>query len=504
MSVSAEITPQEAAATQKKSTGKVLLTAPAGSWITALVFLLSMSALGLRFYPALLAVLLIMARTFTRDRYAFLIQVTLLIGGYALTDSTVTIINMSRIAFPVCLLLMFLVRKDKVTLRITIAWAIYFGLLFLMAMRSEESMRIQIRSIVNYASLIYIFVPLAILANRRFSYDSFVRAVWPYAFILCVFYILDAFVLSGFVLIPRSHIWEGDTMFYDLYWSPLSGSVIRKYPPGLYILALLVLPLAREYRLRVWQWCVVVVALISTQTFTFISGIVFVFFIIQSGLRRILLYGVLGVLGGVALYYIDGTMEYTEAGEFVNHTPMRIKSSVDQILDLRNAVDDEDIAEFGSGRIAQAIPKLELLYQLEREWRGLGFLDRYETDNPKFIIENEYYKDQSESIEVATNIEIVVLQILVSIGYIGLIVHILFYAYTYWAVRKLKHAKYYLSVLLIFTWLGFGGFEGLIYYMGVQMAALALAVPLLQYRSDLAYGSPDSNLTESCKPTTDA
>lgn len=465
---------------------KVLLTSSRESWTTALVFLLSLSALGLRFYPALLPIVVLMFRTYVRDRYAFLFQLTLLLGGYALTDPTVTIVGLSRVAFVLSLGLMLIVRKDSVTKRLTIAWGIYFAILLAFAFVSEEALRIQFPSLMGYASFIYIFVPLAVFANRRFSYDSFVRGAWPYAFILCVFYILDAYVLCGFVLIPRSHMWVGDTMFYDLYWAPLSGSFVRKYPPGLYFLVLLVLPLAREYRLRWWQWAVLAVALLSTQTFTFISGVTGVFLVMQNGFRKVAMFVLLGLAGGVALYFIDGTMEYTDPNELEKRTPLRIKSSVDQILDLTEAVDDEDIAEFGSGRLAQAIPKLELLYQLGLEWRGLGFLNRFETENPKFIIENEYYKDKEESIEVATNIEIVVLQIIVTIGYLGLIAHILFLAYSWWAVRKLRHAKYYLTVLLLFIWFGMAGFEGLIYFMGVQMAALACAVPLLQHRTELA------------------
>lgn len=499
--IAAETVPHNVVADTENGKGKILLTASAGSWTTALVFLLSMSAFGLRFYPALLVVLVVMARTYMRDRYAFLIQTTLLLGGYALTDSTVTGIGFGQVAFFISFFLMLIVRKNPVIKKLTCVWAVYFVVLLAFAFTSEESMRIQLRPLLYYSSFIYIYVPLAVLSGRKFSYDSFVRAVWPYAFILAVFYILDAFVLCGWVLIPRSHSWGADSSFFDPECYPLSGWFVRKYPPGMYLLALLVFPLARHYRIRLWQWAVIILAVLSTQTFTYISGIALAYLIMQSGLKRVLLYGLLGVVGGIGLYFIDGTMEYTDPNELEKRTPMRIKSSVDQILELTEAVDDEDIAEFGSGRLAQAIPKLELLYQLDMQWRGFGFLDKYETDNPKFIIENEYYKDQSEAIEVATDIEIVLLQILVTIGYIGLIAHILFYAYTYWAVRKLKYAGFYLSVLLIFVWLGMAGFEGLIYFMGVQMAALAISVPLLQYRSDLTY---NDDKDKPCKPTTDA
>ena len=55
---------------------------------------------------------------------------------------------------------------------------------------------------------------------------------------------------------------------------------------------------------------------------------------------------------------------------------LRIKSSVDQFMDLFNAVDDEDIAEFGSGRMAQALPKLDVVERENRQLIGLGFCIR--------------------------------------------------------------------------------------------------------------------------------
>lgn len=203
-----------------------------------------------------------------------------------------------------------------------------------------------------------------------------------------------------------------------------------------------------------------------------------VFLLFQGGIKRMMMYALISIAAGTALYFIDGSMAYVD-DDYRTVTPIRLYSSVNQILEVTEAVDDEDLAEFGSGRIAQAIPKLELLYNLGYEWRGFGFLDKSVTDNPKFIVENEYYLDQSESIEVATNIEITALQIIVTIGYIGLIAHILFYFYTWWVVRRLRHADYYLSVIISFVWFGLGGFEGLISFMGVITPAVALAVPLL-------------------------
>ncbi|MDE6285717.1 MAG: hypothetical protein K2L99_01825, partial [Muribaculaceae bacterium] len=163
-------------------------------------------------------------------------------------------------------------------------------------------------------------------------------------------------------------------------------------------------------------------------------------------------------------------------------SPLRIYSSVNQILDVTEAVDDEDLAECGSGRIGQAIPKLELLYSLGYQWKGLGFLSD-KTDDPKFIVENEYYLDKSESIEIATGIEITALQALITIGYIGLAAHVLFFAYLVWIVRKNRHKWYFYTVMVAFLWFGLGGFEGLIYPMGLELTALAFAVVLLSNKT---------------------
>ncbi len=458
---------------------KTLLTALPGSWPWAVGFLLSMSALGLKFYPALLPIIFIMARSFVNNRYDFLIQLTLFLGGYALITPEITLIHTGWLAFALGIFFMLILRKDKRLRLIIAAWGMYFLLLAFLALTSEESMRIQMRALVAYSTFIYFLVPIALFAGQKFSYDSFVRAIFPYALTLCAFYIIDSYVLCGWVLVPRSHLWDGMTSTFDsLCWMPFSGSFVRKYPPGLYFLTFLILPLARQYRITLWQWAIILLALAATQTFTFVSGLVVVFLLFQGGIKRMMMYALISIAAGTALYFIDGSMAYVD-DDYRTVTPIRLYSSVNQILEVTEAVDDEDLAEFGSGRIAQAIPKLELLYNLGYEWRGFGFLDKSVTDNPKFIVENEYYLDQSESIEVATNIEITALQIIVTIGYIGLIAHILFYFYTWWAVRRLRHADYYLSVIISFVWFGLGGFEGLISFMGVITPAVALAVPLL-------------------------
>ncbi|MDE6042504.1 MAG: hypothetical protein K2G07_03035 [Muribaculaceae bacterium] len=459
-----------------------LLAAPKGSWPWAVAFLLSMSALGLLFYPALIVIFFILVNRYRNDRYHFVIQITILLGGYALIEPSVTGYNMAYLAFALGVACMLLLRKTGIFKKAVVAWVACSAVFFILAILSEEPVMKQYGSLICYCTFIYFTVPVATFAGKEFDYDRFVRTLLPYALTLCIFYILDAFVLSGWVLIPRSHVPGGGfTAFYDLGWAPLSGAVIRKYPPGLYILTLLLYPLARRYRLPLWQWGVILLGMLSTQTFTFISGLLIVYVLLQATWKRIILYVVLGTAGSVALYFIDGSMAYTN-DELRQESPLRIYTSVNQILDLTEAMDDEDLAEFGSGRIGQAIPKLELLYNLGYQWKGLGFLSE-NTDNPKFIVENDYYLDQSEAIEVATGIEITALQALITIGYIGLAAHILFFAYLVRIVFRCRYRGYFISVICAFLWFGLGGFEGLIFPMGLELSGLAFAVVLLSNKT---------------------
>lgn len=455
-----------------------LLVAPAGSWPWAVAFLLSMSAVGLQFYPAVAVILFILVNRFRADRYQFFIQLSILLGGYALLKPTVTGYNTAYLAFLLGVICMLLLRKTGMLRKACIAWVACTVVFVVLALLSEEPILKQYGSLICYCTFIYFTVPVAIFAGKEFDYDRFVKTLLPYAITLCIFYIIDAFVLSGWVLVPNSYIWDnGISTFYDLAWQPLSGAVIRKYPPGLYILTLLLYPLARKYRLPWWQWGIVLLAMFSTQTFTFISGLVLVYILLQASWKRIVFYVVACCLGGVALYYIDGSMAYSN-DELKEESPLRIYTSVNQILDITEAVDDEDLADFGSGRIGQAIPKLELLYNLGYQWKGLGFLSE-NTDNPKFIVENEYYLDKTEAIEVATGIEITALQALITIGYIGLAAHIIFFAYLVWLVMKCRYRGYFVSVMCAFLWFGLGGFEGLIFPMGIELTAIAFAVVLL-------------------------
>lgn len=96
-------------------------------------------------------------------------------------------------------------------------------------------------------------------------------------------------------------------------------------------------------------------------------------------------YIILGVIGFAVLYCVDSFLPYN--GELKQST-LRIKSSIDQFFILENMQDEEDLAELGTGRMAQIIPKMDLLFELNKEWTGFGFLHPEKTTMSKYIIYN--------------------------------------------------------------------------------------------------------------------
>ena len=168
------------------------------------------------------------------------------------------------------------------------------------------------------------------------------------------------------------------------------------------------------------------------------------------------------------------------------HSFLRIKSSLDQIISIFNIQDEEDLARLGTNRMAQAIPKLELLYNENKEATGFGFLDSPDNTPTKYIIYNDLYFEEysEENWEVANSIEIAALEIFTSIGWVGLAVHIIFFVMLWMTVRKKRNANYFLSVVIAFAWFGIGGFEGLIRAQSLYLIGLTYGIVLLCNRPD--------------------
>lgn len=445
-----------------------------------LLFLLSMSMMGLRFPLGYLFVPIILINRFRENRYDFLIMLTIFFGGYGFIGEGTLPVKTSDIALAVSVFGLIVLKKSAMVKKIL--WLIvgYAIILLFLATFSEETMMIQIRTIRGYLFFVYFIVPLMIFAGQQFDIKAFFRHLAPYIIVICCFYVVDGFIISGHILLPNVHIWGDGTSYF---YSPILygiGFFPRIYPQAMFILLLAMYPFARVYTLGGFQWVVMILALCATRTFSMISGLIATYVISMPNFKRVIKYGVFGVLFIGVLYMID---MFLPMNKETNESTMRVYSSLQQVFNISNIKDDEDLAELGTGRMAQALPKLELLSEMNKEAVGLGFLHEELTTNPKYIIDNLYYIDTSRSEEVATGVEIEPIQVFLSCGYIGLTAHLVFLFLTYFFIRKYKYSYYYLSVLFGFFWIGLAGFAPLNSHLGLIFCGLAFSVVILDEKS---------------------
>ncbi|HRN04983.1 MAG TPA: hypothetical protein PLL05_08025 [Muribaculaceae bacterium] len=453
-------------------------------WLNALIFLLCMSMMGLQFPPAYLFVPVILIRSLIKDRYDAAIQLTIFFGGYALIGEGTLPIKTDDIMLLVSVVGVCIYRKPPLVRKVLFGLLLYAAAIIILASYSEERMSVQIRLIRYYLGFIYFIVPLMLFAGREFDMEEFLRRLFPYIIIVCAFYVFDGFIICGQVLIPRSPLgFEGaDTSKYNDLILYGIGNFPRKYPWGLFLFALVVWSIARKYRLQWYVWIIIILAFLSSKTFTMIFGVLFCLMVFQAKKTKTLGYGIAATILLAVGYMVDSTLPINPVNE---NSTLRIKSSLDQIFVLDESEDDEDISEFGSGRLAQAMPKFELMYKYDKQWTGLGFLHPELTKNTKYIIENEYYTDVEKSIEVATGIEISPLQVFLTIGYIGLIIHLLFFIWLYVVIRKLKYSQFYLSVMIFVFIASLGGFMGWNMTTGLAMMGLSYGAVLLANREEV-------------------
>lgn len=452
-----------------------------------LLFMLCLAAFGLSFYPALIFVFFILVNRWRKDRYEFIIMLTLFFGEYGYFGKDDAIISTSDIALVVSAVLWFIYRKPPLLKRILAVILFYAASMLVLASFSLESLSIQFLTIRNYLAIIYIIIPVVCFAGKDFDIHVFFRKIINFSLIISVFYIIDAYIFSGNILIPNTFLWgdAGFSTFYRPAWRPLSFTIFRKYPVGLYLMMLAVYPLARYYKLRWWQWALIIVALFSTQTFTVLTGFVAVYMFLVIKPSKIFAAIFLGILACFALYYIDGLLPVPKTDSIAKESRLRIKSSIDQIIALTDMVDDEDLAMFASGRMAQILPKFELIAHEHKQAVGIGFLHREKSKVNRYIIENEYYVDVEQAEEVATGVEVIAAQIYINMGYIGLTIHTLVFLILYLMVRRLKDSVYVLSLLCINVWVGFGGFAGLAQPHGLLLVSLSIAAVVLSNRLDV-------------------
>lgn len=450
--------------------GKVRFSAPISDWTRALFFLLSLSLLGLHCPIGYLFVPLAMLNSYTKDRYDFLLQCVIAGGGFAFFRVNELPVGPPDIVLIVSLIGIAIYKRTPLINKICLGMAAYFAVLLTMALLSEEKMSVQIRLMRGYMMIVSFIIPLLVFSGKNFNMQKFFHKAMVYSFICCGFYIMDAFILNGHILLPAVKMWgyENDvrSTWLNPIMHPFSFSFPRKYPPSLYILTLCILPAIRYYKLSKSQWAVVILAIIATRTMTFTAGLLACFFIFQGKTKQMIKYSLGGLVALVALYFVDSS-----TGGF-----MRIQSTANQFIALNQVADEEDLSEFGTGRMAQWIPKFELLTDLNREWIGFGFLHPELSKSATFQIDNEFYVDVSQSEEVATGVEVTQLQTILDAGYLGLIAQTLFYIWVYYIIRRLKWSNLYLLILVANSILGIGGFAGLNVAHGLILQGCALGV----------------------------
>lgn len=466
---------------------KEQFSASRGEWRSAIFFMLSMSLTGLGFPPGYLLLAWCLINSYNRDRHEFIIQITMFFMGAALVGSRNFPFKLMDAALVISVIGMFIYRKSPLMKKVTAVLLAYVAILFVFASFSDESMKVQFVTMRTYLSIFYIFVPLMAFSGHQFDLKVFSRKIILYSLVMCAFYAIDGFVLNGWILVPNSSYppdWDDQSWFYAPIFFPFDYSwIVRKYPVGLYILALALIPVIRYYKLSKWQWLLVVVALLATRTMTVIAGLILVYVIFQGNVKRLMKYGALMVVALVAIYFIDGAT----GGN------IRVKSTVDQFVSLETVQDDEDLAEFGSSRMAQVLPKMEHLFALDCEWVGFGFLHPELTTNSKYQIENELYTniEKADEYAIGRTVEVTQITTILDIGILGFLIQLAFYILLYWLIRYERCRQYYSSVLVSISVFGLGGFAGLNSFDGLSYLALAFAVAVMDKEKPASTGTLD-------------
>lgn len=453
-----------------------------------LVFMLSMTMIGLKFPVGYLLAPVVLVNRFRHNRYDFIIMVTIMMDGYNLFGVDDILIKPYNVASVLSLCCLLVIRKAPVLKRITAALAVYLAVLLAICSLSDESVISQIYGVRNYLLIAYLFFPIVAFSGTRFEMDVFLKRIMIFAFIFCWYYIIDSIVMGGFFMMPEDSTgWSDGSTFYSLNIHPILNVFIRRWPLGLYIFGIAAYAMSRRFTLSRAQWLLVAAAFIISRSFTVTVAFIVAYFISQNNWRRLLQYFCAGIVGLAVMYFVDGivsggatVVEETETGVVYHSSVMRVQSQVDQVIDLVTGnYDEETLAALGSTRGAQVVPKFELLYDLGKQWTGLGFLDRERTTNQKFVIENEMYTDVEKSVEVATGVEVVPAQIVLSVGYIGLVLHILFFVYLWYVVRRMPDSGLFLCCTVFFAVAGIGGFAGLIEPPSLVLVGLATGAVIL-------------------------
>lgn len=464
--------------------------APAIEWWRVIAYFFMLSLVGLRFYPIVLVILVFLLWRWKTDRYFIMVELFILLGDFAFKANNVLPVKLSDFALVAGVIGFVIYIKNREVKRVTYAMFGYFAVLVLLASTSLESMSIQFVMMRNYLIIIAFFIPLLIFANTDFEWDKFIHSVVLHSLVICGFYVVDTFLLGGYILMPGALASKHPSTFFDpvifMYVMP------RHYPYGLYWLILCIIPITHKWVRLSWaQWSIVLLAIFASRTNSLLFALIVCYVCFRSNLKQVVRYSLLGVVALFIGYFAD-----TYTGRH-----LRLADNIDQFISLDAARDDADLAEFGTGRMAQIIPKWQLLSEMDRLDVGFGFLHPTLTTNPVFQIRNEYYTDVSRADELATAVEVTQVQTILDCGYLGLLAQFAFYIGVYFIIRRLKYSSYYLCAFVGVSVLGIGGFAGVTQRDGLLIVALALATVFLANKPK-RNSAPTTAITENSEITT--
>lgn len=454
---------------------RIELDLPWEMWKTPLLFMLSLALIGLKLFPLLLVLPIFLLKAWRSDRYNCVIMLFILLGPFGMWSPDLFSIKTWDVGFALSLISVFILKKTPVTRKILVAYVCYVAAIVYVATYSSEAMSVQIRIMRGYLAFITVFIPIAIFANKDFDIMQFMRKMMVFVLIMCIFYILDAIVFKSLVFVPATHSSDLSTFFSPVF-NPVSLWPIRKYPQGIIIIGVAIVPIVRYFRLKKWQIAVIAVAMLSTQTFSVIMAFVFSLILFQGSLAKVFRFAVLGAVGLAVLVAVDYVLPYdTQKKE----SSLRVRSSIDQFIALTDAVDDEDFAEFASGRVAQFLPILDLIERQHKELVGLGYLHPEHTKAADLIIFNEYHNDIEKAEGVATVVEIVPVQVFVDSGWAGIIINTVFFICIILFVRRMRYRSVAYAAITFCFICGLAGFAGSNTYQGMSIITMAYAVVLL-------------------------
>ena len=452
---------------------------------SAFIYLITLALLGLEFPVAYFLLPIILFSTFLRNRYDFLIQFTILCGSYAFYNEDKAFpFKWMDIALLLSVIAIVIYRRDKTLNKLLLFTGGYFAILFFFALLSSESLMIQLRRMREYWGIIYFMFPLLIFAKEEFDIKIFYRKILTYAYIIGIFYIIDCFIFGGNILVPRTPSYSGYySTYYKFYCYP--GSFPRKYPHGIFIWALCVFPLLRLYSIQLKHAIVFILTLIACRTFSIIGGLFLTALFFMGNALKTIKYISIGILFFVIGFYVDKEMGGV----------LRIQQLFEQFEVLKDPTNPELLIKFGTGRMAQFIPKIDHMIYSGKLYEGFGFLHDKLSKGNEFMITNEFYTDVTQSEESVARVEMSQLQTILDIGIIGFLIQVFYYlAIYFWILRPMPYSQSYLVVFVCISLFGVGGFTGVTSHQGLLLLGLTSGTILLahkQQQATIAKDKPD-------------